>query len=203
LGVNVDVQDFMDKLTKALTFKLSLDMNFRFKDWDSEGTIGNQVNEEAKGTVEKLIAGTNPPFSAVTNRIPIVSGSWADITDQCSYRLDPGQYSTWNISLGLQGCGKPPEVYFILVGPYPPIETWTGCQGASLPSPWLGVVYDTAFICNTGQNGGGGLYDFPMPDGNAQLVNESVTGDSSAGRCADPLQEASGTIHILIEHTPQ
>jgi hypothetical protein len=91
----------------------------------------------------------------------------------------------------------------ILTGPDLPIETWTGCKSASLPSPWLGVVYDSAFLCLAGQNGGGGLYVFPMPDGNPELVNESVTGNSSAGPCADSMQEGSGTIQILIEHTPQ
>jgi len=105
--------------------------------------------------------------------------------------------------LGLQACGKPPEAFLILVGPNPPMETWTGCHSASLPSPWLGVVYGTAFVCHSGQNGAGGLYDFPVQDGNAELVNQTVAGDSSLGRCSDPLQKASGTIQILIEHTPQ
>ena len=54
LGVNVNVEDLLDKLAKALTFRLTLDMNFQFKDWDSEGTVGTQVNEEANGKVERL-----------------------------------------------------------------------------------------------------------------------------------------------------
>ena len=65
------------------------------------------------------------------------------------------------------------------------------------------MVYGTAFVCQTGQNGAGGLYDFQVEDGNAELVNQTVPGDSSLGRCADPLQKASGTIQILIQHNPQ
>ena len=203
IGVDIDVGNLLDKLAKALTFKLTLDMKFQFKDWDSGGTVDAQVAEEAKGTVGKLVAGMNPPYTIVTNHIPIVSGSWAKPLSECSYSLDAGQSSTWSIALGLQPCGKPPEAFLLLTGPNPPIETWTGCQSAAVPSPWLGVVYGTAFICVSGQNGAGGLYDFPIQDGNAELVNQTVSGDSSLGRCADPFQKASGTIQILIEHNPQ
>ena len=98
MGVNVDVEDLLDKLAKALTFRLTLDMNFQFKDWDSEGTVGTQVNEEANGKVERLVAATALPYTPTTYHIPIVSGGWADILDECAYGLDQGQSTALGVS---------------------------------------------------------------------------------------------------------
>ena len=66
-----------------------------------------------------------------------------------------------------------------------------------MPVSWLGVVYGTAFVCGpSGANGSGGLFQFPLQDGQADLINQTVQGDSQSGQCADPLQDAKGTIQI-------
>jgi hypothetical protein len=195
---------FQTKLAKALTFELTLNLTFAFSDWDSDGPQDDQVNETAQGDVANLLAGLTPPFTVVTNAIKLVSGSWASYMDDCSYVLDSGQSSTWHIALGLQTCGQAPKVILVLNGPWLTFETWTGCDEVSTPDPWLGVIWGTAFVClPAGVNGSGGLFQFPLQDGQAEVVNETVQGDSSAGLCADPLQQATGTLQIQIQHTPQ
>ena len=108
------------------------------------------------------------------------------------------------MAVGLLACGSTPQVYVILNGPSLPEETWTGCHEVSMPSPWLGVVYGTAIVCASGgANGSGGLFRFPLLDGQADLINQTVQGDSQSGQCADPLQDAQGTIQIHLVHTPK
>jgi hypothetical protein len=194
---------FQQKMAKALMFSLTLDMNITFTDWDSEGQTDNQVTEEANGTVN-LQAGITPPFPVVSTNLSILSGSWAYYLGDCSYGLDPGQSSAWNMAVGLLACGSTPQAYVFLNGPYPPEETWTGCKEVSMPVSWLGGVYGTAFVCASGgANGSGGLFRFPLLDGQADLINQSVQGDSQSGQCADPLQDAKGTIQIHLVHTPK
>jgi hypothetical protein len=55
----------------------------------------------------------------------------------------------------------------------------------------------------SGVNGSGGVFFFPVQDGQADLVNQSVTGHSQTGNCADPLQDASGVIQFHLVHTPK
>jgi hypothetical protein len=194
---------FVQKMAKALMFSLTLDMNFTFTDWDSDGQTDDKVTEEATGTVN-LQAGITPPFPVLSTNLSFQSGSWADYQSDCSYALDPGQSNAWNLAVGLLACGSTPQVYVILNGPYLFEETWTGCHEVSMPSPWLGVLYGTAFVCASGgANGSGGLFHFPLQDGQADLINQTVQGDSQSGQCADPLQDAQGTIQIHLVHTPK
>lgn len=190
-------------MAKALMFSLTLDLSFTFKDWDSEGETEDEVTEEANGTVT-LQAGITPPFPVLSTNLSIVSGSWACPLDDCSYGLDPGQSIAWNLTVGLLACGSSPQVYVILNGPTPPFETWTGCDEVSMPSPWLGIVYGTAFVCGPGgANGSGGLFYFPLQDGQTDLIDQSIQGDSQSGQCAGLLQDAKGTIQIHLVHTPK
>jgi hypothetical protein len=80
---------FVQKMTKALMFSLTLDMNFTFKDWDSDGQTDDEVTEEAIGTVT-LAAGITPPFPVLSTNLSFQSGNWAYYLDDCSYALDPG-----------------------------------------------------------------------------------------------------------------
>jgi hypothetical protein len=162
------------------------------------------ISEEVQGTTPRnLQAGLATPYPLSTNRFPIVSASWADYVNKCSMTLDPGQSSTWAYSLGLQLCANPPLAVFILIGPYPPLETWTGCSSASMPGAEAGAMFDAAIECQGTQNGGGGLFTFPLPDGEAEIINEAISGSNESGPCADPLNQATATVQILIEHTPQ
>jgi hypothetical protein len=197
LGANISVDDLQDRVDKALRFKFTVDLNGTFKEWDSDGTIGTQVTEEAKGSAT-VQASTTLPIPMNTNYISVVSGSWADFLDECSYNLDPGQSSEWHIMMELQPCGKPPQVVFIFGGPYPPFETWTGCDQISLPSPWLGLIWDPAFACQRG-----GVFYFPLTDGESEIVNKTVPGDSSTGLCPDQFQRVTGTLQIQLEHKPE
>jgi hypothetical protein len=47
------------------------------------------------------------------------------------------------------------------------------------------------------------LFIFPLANGQAEAVNQTLEGDSSTGNCADPLQQATGTIEFHLLHTPQ
>jgi hypothetical protein len=193
---------FVQKMAKALMFSLTLDMNFTFTDWDSDGQTDDKVTEEVTGTVN-LQAGITAPFPVLSTNLSIVSGSWAYYLDDCSYALDPGQSNAWNLAVGLLACGSTPQVYVFLPNS-PSEETWTGCHEVSMPSPWLGVVYGTAFVCASGgANGSGGLFRFPLLDGQADLINQSVQGDSQSGPCSDPFQQATGTIQFHLVHTPK
>ncbi len=205
LNVPPDVTGgFKTKLAKAFTFELTLDMNFAFADWDSEGTLDDQVTEEAQGDVTDLAAALTPPAQYVTNKLNCVSGTWAELMSDCSYTLDSGQISTFYLGLVLETCQPAPQAFIGMTGPDLPIETWTGCNEVSLPTPWIGVIYGTAFVCQTtGANGSGGLFTFPLANGQAEAVNQTVEGDSSTGNCADPLQHATGTIQFHLLHTPK
>ena len=54
---------FVQKMTKALTFSLTLDMNFTFKDWDSEGQTDDEITEEANGNGSSAAGITTLPGS--------------------------------------------------------------------------------------------------------------------------------------------
>ena len=194
---------FMQKLAKVLLFKLDLDMNFTFTDWDSEGVTDDYITEEAKGTAS-LPATLSPPFTVVATNLSLVSGSWVNYINECSYALDPGQFSAWRLAVGLLPCSSTPQVLLIVAGPYLPEETWTGCDDLSLPYPWLGLAYDPAFLCApSGANGVGGIFRFPLLDGQADLVNQTVSGDSQGGPCSDPFQHATGTIQFHLVNPPK
>jgi hypothetical protein len=197
LGANIDTEDLLDKIAKALTFKLTLDMNFMCKVWDSEGHMDAQVNEEAQGEWENLQASLSLPYPIAIKGIRLVSGSWADHLSDCSYALDPGQYITLYISLGLVPCGQAPQVIITLNAPEAGGETWTGSEETSVPTPWFVLVYQHAFVCQPA-----GMFLSPLKGGQAELVNETVAGDASSTPCADPLQSATGTIQFQLQHTP-
>jgi len=205
LNVAPDVTGgFKTKLAKAFTFELTLDMNFAFADWDSDGTLDDQVTEEAQGDVTNLAAALTPPAQFVTNKLNCVSGAWADLMDECSYTLDPRQSVGFYLGLVLEACQPVPQAIIGMPAPFPPPETWTGCNEVSYPSPWLGIIYGQAFVCQpAGANGAGGLFIFPLANGQAEAVNQTLEGDSSTGNCADPLQQATGTIEFHLLHTPQ
>ena len=195
--------DVLNRLNKALTFKVSLDMSYTFTDWDSDGFINDEASEEAKGDVNNLQAGVDAPYPVSTNSLPIVSGSWAYDPDNCSYSLDPSQSSIWHISLGMQPCADNPQVILVLNGPDPPLETWTGCGSSSEQQSWVGLCWGLDFECHSGVQGGGGLFTYPLQDGVKEIVNDSLSGDDSNSPCSDPNQRSSGTISIIINHTPQ
>jgi hypothetical protein len=195
---------FQTKLAKAFTFELTLDMNVSFADWDSEGDQDDQANEEAQGSMTSLVAALTPPTHYVTNKLNVVSGTWTDLMDDCSYTVDPQQSASFYLGLVLETCQPAPQAVIGMTGPFPPLETWTGCQQVSVPVSWLGIVYGQAFVCQpAGANGAGGLFTFPLANGQADAVNQTVEGDSSASSCSDSLQQATGTIQFLLQHTPQ
>jgi hypothetical protein len=61
-------QDAIDRLKKALTIKLSLDMGVGYKVFDASGTLTDDVSEEVKGEADTLQTGLTPPFPLNTNR---------------------------------------------------------------------------------------------------------------------------------------
>jgi hypothetical protein len=203
LAMQPGTQDAIDQLKKALMFKLSVDMSFTYSSWDSEGDLTDDVTEETKGEVDNLLGAVNPPldFVSSTNSIPIVSGNWTDNTDNCTYSLDPGQSRPWGpITLHLYPCGESTQVFFYIGGPLLPFETWTGCNKVSIPDPWLGIVW-ADIQCNAEEQG---LFMYPsLPDGVAEIVNDTVTGNIASTPCYDGLEASSGTVHIVLDHTPQ
>jgi hypothetical protein len=42
-----------------------------------------------------------------------------------------------------------------------------------------------------------------LPDGVAEIVNDTVTGNIASTPCYDGLEASSGTVHIVLDHTPQ